>query len=193
MEAVSLFLVTFAVVFVGELGDKSQAIAFVAALTNRTKRLVVFLATALALTFVSGITIYLTGFIPDSWLPFFIKGSGALLIVYGSYIIYTLRRANGDDGERTPLNTSHLTLFVQQFGLVVVSEIGDKTQVASFGIAVTNPKDHLIVFAGAAAALTTVAGLTILAAKFVPFSWHIRVQATGAVLLVLFGGYMLSL
>lgn len=191
MEAVGLFFVTFIIVFIGELGDKSQAIAFVAALTNRTKRLVVFFATALALIVVSGITIYLTGFIPDTWLPNIILVSGAGLILYGCYIIYSLRRGENDDEDEVHLGVSHHILFVQQFSLVAVSELGDKTQVASFGIAVANPHDHLIVFAGAATALTAVAGLTILAAKFIPRRWHTRVQTFGATLLILFGLSML--
>jgi putative Ca2+/H+ antiporter (TMEM165/GDT1 family) len=192
MEAIDLFLITFGVVFVGELGDKSQAIAFVAALSNHTKRFIVFLATALALIFVSGSTIYLTGFIPKSWLPGFITTGGVLLVTYGIYIIYSLHREDEEHDDAVYLSVSHGTLFVQQFALVTMSELGDKTQVASFGIAIANPNEHLVVFAGAALALTVVAGLTILAAKFIPDHWHTRVQIGGATSLILFGIYMLT-
>ncbi len=190
MDAINLFLLSFGIVFVGELGDKSQAIAFVAALTNRTKRLIVFAATALGLTLVSGVTIYLTGFVPDEWLPRIIKMSGLGLVLYGSYIIYALRQGNEDDTEAR-LDISHHALFVQQFGLVAMSELGDKTQVASFGIAIANPNEHLVVFAGAVTALTAVAGLAILAAKFIPYQWHTQVQIAGAFLLIMFGIYMI--
>ena len=192
MDAINLFLLTFGVVFIGELGDKSQAITFFAALTNRSKRYVVFFATALALTFVSGTTIYLTGFIPRSWLSTIVTIGGIGLIGYGLFILYTLYQVDtGDDGGAPDFNENYWPLFSRQFALVTVGELGDKTQFASFGIAIANPDERFIVFAGSALALTTAAAFAVLATKLVPLSWNLYIQGIGALLLIGFGGFML--
>lgn len=154
MEAANLFLVTFTIVFVGELGDKSQMVAAVAALTNRTERFIVFAASALALTLVAGVGIYLTAFIPTSWLPWFTKLGGVGLILYGIYLLWSLRKA-GDEEEGLALGrVGQWALFGQLFSFVAIHELGDKTQVASLGIALANPSERFVVFAAAASALT---------------------------------------
>ena len=191
MEAVNLFLVTFAIVFVGELGDKSQMVAAVAALTNRKEQFVVFAASALALTLVAGVGIYLTAFIPTSWLPWLTKLGGAGLILYGIYLFWSLGKAGSEDGGLTLSRAGKWALFGQLFSFVATHELGDKTQVASLGIALANPDERFVVFVAAAAALTCVSGLTVWLTKFVPLSWSRKIQTIGSFLLVSFGLYMI--
>ncbi|HSC08337.1 MAG TPA: TMEM165/GDT1 family protein [Steroidobacteraceae bacterium] len=53
------------------------------------------------------------------------------------------------------------------FGTVLLAELGDKTQLATFLFATRNPADKWLVFAAAAGALVVAAGLAVLAGGFV--------------------------
>jgi len=84
-----------------------------------------------------------------------------------------------------------LRLFFSTFGLVFLAELGDKTQLATAGLAAESGRRWLV-FAASAAALVT----SSLLASFVGAWLHSRVEATlipriGGALFVIIGAWMI--
>lgn len=79
-----IFFTTFAVVFLAELGDKTQLTALALTSGNRGAGLSVFLGSAIALTCTSAVAVFcgdlIARYIPQKFL---ILGSAALFIVMG--------------------------------------------------------------------------------------------------------------
>jgi putative Ca2+/H+ antiporter (TMEM165/GDT1 family) len=86
-----------------------------------------------------------------------------------------------------------LKLLVSTFGLVFLAELGDKTQLATLGLAASG-QSRLAVFAGAAAALILTSGMAVLVgealARTVPPGWIQRVA--GVAFLVMGVLFLLS-
>lgn len=97
MDPLSVFVSTFAIVFVGELGDKTQIAAGTGTLANKKRTWVIFFSSSLALIAVAVLTVALTGLLPDSWLPQIKIFGGALLLLYGLYLFLTAKNAPEDD------------------------------------------------------------------------------------------------
>jgi len=93
-----LFTSTFAVVFIAELGDKTQ-LATLSLAAGSASRWVVFLGSALALVASAAIAVIvgaaLVKIIPPIWLK---RGAGVIFIVLG--VIYLLDK--GDDAKASP-------------------------------------------------------------------------------------------
>jgi putative Ca2+/H+ antiporter (TMEM165/GDT1 family) len=84
-----------------------------------------------------------------------------------------------------------LRLFLSTFGLVFLAELGDKTQLATAGLAAESGRRWLV-FAASAAALVTSSLLAALAGAWL----HGRVDGAlvtrfGGLLFVLIGGWMI--
>jgi putative Ca2+/H+ antiporter (TMEM165/GDT1 family) len=73
-------------------------------------------------------------------------------------------------------------LFGSTFGLVFLAELGDKTQLATLGLA-TSGRSRLAVFLGAAAALTATSAIAVLVGqevvRVVPAIWIRRLAGLG--------------
>lgn len=191
MDVIYLFFMTFGLVFLSELGDKSQVVAFTSALHNQTKRLTIFLATSVSLTLIAGCTIYLTNFIPEKYLRITLVIGGICFILFGAYVLYKMKQPEKFEQNGVDLDKSHWVVFVRQFALVTACELGDKTQLLSFGLAAARPNDKLLIFVAAALALTTASGVAILATKLVPQKWIWHTKWISASLLIIIGIYLL--
>jgi putative Ca2+/H+ antiporter (TMEM165/GDT1 family) len=190
MDLVTIFLSTFILIFVGELGDKTQITAGTGTLANKNNIGVIFFSSSLALVTVSGLTVFFAGLISDEYIPIITKTGGVLLCVYG---VVLFLRANSPD-ETTASNTDNQKsygLFVSYFLLVFMAEIGDKTQFATLAAAIENQSHLFIVFAASASALITVTGITVWGATRIPARWAKKVQQAGAMLMIAYGTYMM--
>lgn len=88
---VQLFLRTFAMIFLAELGDKTQLATMVLAASEK-QRWVVFAASALALVATSAIGVLVGGlvgqYLQGPWVQ---RGAGALFVAVGIYYMVTAR------------------------------------------------------------------------------------------------------
>ena len=90
-----LFLKIFSMVFLAEMGDKTQLAAFTAAAGSPDKKWVVFAASALALATTSLLAVLCGGWIGGHVSPKWIKiVAGSVFIVFGIlYIVEAFRGA----------------------------------------------------------------------------------------------------
>ncbi len=82
-----LFASTFGMIFLAELGDKTQLATFGLSAAGRS-RLAVFLGAALALVAASAVAVFLGGMasriMPESWIK---RGAGAVFVVVGVFYL----------------------------------------------------------------------------------------------------------
>ena len=147
------FLTTFGLIFVAELGDKTQLTAMALAVRNPWKQVFLGIAAAVVLLNLAAVA---AGQILFSLVPMtVIQGiSGALFCLFG---VLTLKNS----GQQTPekewsLRTPLLTAFL----LILLSELGDKTQIVTAALA-ARYTSALSVFAGSTLALWSVSLLGI--------------------------------
>lgn len=190
MEVTTTVLYTFLLVFVGELGDKTQIATGTGALANRARMKVIFLSSASALTAVAGLTVFFASLIPESWLPAIQNLGGILLIGYGVYLF--IKAEEGDNEDDNQIKAGGWKLFIAHFMVVFVAELGDKTQIATLAIAIENQHLLPIVFIASAAALITVTAITIWGVTKLPIHWIKNIQRIGALLMSAYGLYMIS-
>ncbi len=165
------FLSTFGVIFLAELGDKTQLTAVALAARFSWKKAFVGLAGAFALlnAFAVAIGEGLFKVVPLGWIQ---AGSAGLFLLFGATTLLAKDKA-GEDGEldakaraRGPVATA--------FTLILFAELGDKTQLATASLAAQHARP-LAVFAGSTLALWLVSLLGLLVgaqiAKRVPMVW----------------------
>jgi Ca2+/H+ antiporter, TMEM165/GDT1 family len=189
VDSGTIFLSTFLLVFIGELGDKTQIAAGTGTLANTKRVNTIFFSSALALTCVAGITAFAAGLIPTSAVPTIKQVGGVLLVLYG---IYLFRKAGQPDNEEHEEETgTGFKLFLSHFSVVFIAELGDKTQITTLAVAVENQNNLYTVFLASASALVTVTLITVWGVTKIPQTWVPIVQRIGAALMVAYGGYML--
>lgn len=186
-----VLITTFAVVFVAELGDKTQVASGIGALANRKSVRWIFAGSAVALTTVSLLTTVLAGLIPAGALPAIAFGAGLGLIIHGLVLAWKARHVYEHDIEEMEEKKNGWRLFLAQFVVVFLAEMGDKTQFFTAGAAIKNNANLLPVFLGSASALVSVTALTVWGASFVPKRFIRPVQIIGALGLVVYGIYMI--
>lgn len=137
----------------------------------------------------SGLTVFGAGLIPETIVPTLRMVGGGLLVAYGMYLFGKAGTATDEDGET--IEKSGWTLFVSQFFIVFMAELGDKTQIATLAAAIENQAGLLVVFAASSTALVTVTSITVWGITKVPRRGVEKLQRAGAVLMVIYGIYML--
>ncbi len=185
----TVFISTFLLVFVGELGDKTQIAAGTGTLANRKQTGTIFISSILALVAVSGLTVFGAGLIPKTFIPILTMIGGGFLIIYGIYLFRKTDESTAEGDTREGKGT--WGLFLTQFFIIFMAELGDKTQFATLGAAIKNQAELLIVFAASASALVAVTSITVWGITKVPSGWVKNLQRTGAVLMVAYGVYMI--
>jgi Ca2+/H+ antiporter, TMEM165/GDT1 family len=181
----TVFFTTFGIIFLAELGDKTQLTAMALALRFPWKKIFIGIAAAFALLNLGAVLIgkLLFTFVPLFWINLV---SGGLFIYFG---ITTLRSCCGDDEEQRPIKAADAIRTA--FLMILMSELGDKTQLVTSSLAAQHAST-LAVFAGSTLALWTVSLLGIFLGKqlvrFVPLRVIHRVAGC---LFLLFGGVIL--
>jgi putative Ca2+/H+ antiporter (TMEM165/GDT1 family) len=150
----------------------------------------IYLSTILALTAVSGISVFLAGFIPESAVPTIKRVGGGLLILYGIYLLF--KRDDGDDDEDTE-NESGWKLFTSHFWVVFIAEMGDKTQIATVAATIQNHSHLFVVFLASASALIAMTTLTVWGVTRIPAQWVRWVKLFGVAGMIAYGSYMLKM
>jgi putative Ca2+/H+ antiporter (TMEM165/GDT1 family) len=181
----SLFLSTFGLIFLAELGDKTQLAAL--ALATRHPRKPVFLGVAAAFLVLNGAAVAvgraLFLAVPLVWIRF---ASAVLFLGFG---VATLR-AGGDPPEDGAAARAGRPLL-GSFLLILVAELGDKTQLATASLAAQHDAPAAV-FAGSTLALWTVALLGILAGRRLTRVVPTKViHRVAGFLFLLFGGVAL--
>ena len=183
MEALAL---SFGVILLAELGDKSQLIAI--AFTARYPALVVLAGISAATLLITAASVVLgvafAAALPLNVLQLF---GGVLFLVFA---VLTAWRADTESEDvRTPARTRWAVLTVA--GAYLVAELGDKTQLATIALAATN--NPVLVWLGASAAMIGANAVAIGIAKLVGARLPERVMRYLAALGFLVFGVLLLL
>lgn len=140
-----------------ELGDKTQ-LAVLGLASKTKKHLQLLLGIILAFLIADGLAIllgnYITNIIPMNYIKI---GSGIIFIIFGVIILSNNKKEESKYELKNP--------FISGFGLVLISEMGDKTQIASALFATKfNP---VLVLTGVILALTALSLMAIYLGKFI--------------------------
>ncbi len=172
-ESFSVSLSTFALIALAEIGDKSQLVCMTLAARHRHWPVILgataafLILNALAVLFGAGIA---------TWVPERVT-AGVVAVLFGAFGIHAL--LNQDDGEMEDVvERSGHSIFFTALLLILVAELGDKTQLAVAGLASSLPP--LPVYLGATTALVMISALGVWAGRTVlqrlPLFWLHRVS-----------------
>ena len=161
--------VSLALIALAEMGDKSQLVCMALAARHGRARPVLFgaaaafsLLNAVAALFGTALAVWL----PMTWVL------AAMAALFAAFGIHSLLRAEVDEGEEKDEISGH-GLFATAFLMILLAEMGDKTQIAVAGLAGIYPAAAVWFGATVALMLTSAAGA--LAGKTVlrrlPVAW----------------------
>jgi putative Ca2+/H+ antiporter (TMEM165/GDT1 family) len=183
----TMFLSTFGLIFLAELGDKTQLTAMALALRYPWQRIFVGIAAAF---FVLNLAAVVVGKVLFLLLPiFWVTLVSALLFLYFGYS--TLRHAcDSEDDEEGPPPTA-ATAARTAFIMIFMAELGDKTQLVTASQAAQHSGSLMgmsMVFVASTLALWIVSLLGIFAGKqlvrFIPLCW---IHRTAGCMFLVFG------
>lgn len=177
-------------IFLAELGDKTQLTALALALRYPWKRILVGIAAAFALLNLAAVIV---GKVLFLMLPlFWVTTISALLFLYFGYS--TLRQACAIVSDEEPLPTASSAARTA-FVMIFMAELGDKTQLVTASQAAQHPSNLeglVMVFAASTLALVLVSILGIFAGKqlvrVIPLCW---IHRAAGLLFLIFGGMTL--
>ena len=179
-------LVSFAVIFVAEMGDKTQLVAIMFALRYRWWIVLSAILTAtIAVHLVSvGIGHYLGAALPTHLLGIL---AGVMFVFFG---LWTLRGDSLGDDEASKTEKATAPAFFVVTSAFFLAELGDKTMLATVTLAADKP--WLAVWIGSTIGMVAADALAILvgvvAGKHLP---ERLIQIVAAGLFLVFGAYML--
>jgi putative Ca2+/H+ antiporter (TMEM165/GDT1 family) len=181
----TIFFSTFGIIFLAELGDKTQLTAMALAVRFPWKKTFIGIAAAFALLNVGAVVLgkILFAFLPLFWIKL---ASAGLFLFFG---IATLR-GNKCDMEKNGAEKKNFGgrgAIVTSFLMILIAELGDKTQLVTAALAAQHDAP-LAVFTGSTLALWSVSLLGIFAGRqlirIIPLSYIHRAAAS---LFIIFG------
>ncbi|MDG4665976.1 TMEM165/GDT1 family protein [Mycobacterium sp. 236(2023)] len=179
-------LLSFAVIFVAELGDKTQLVAMMFAL--RYRWWVVLSAITVATTAVHVLSVAIGHYLGAA-LPTHLLGliAGAMFIFFG---LWTLRGDSLSDDEASRAEKATAPAFFVVTSAFILAELGDKTMLATVTLASDN--NWLGVWIGSTLGMVVADGLAILVGAVLGKRLPERfIQIAAGALFLLFGAYML--
>jgi putative Ca2+/H+ antiporter (TMEM165/GDT1 family) len=183
------FLTTFGIIFLAELGDKTQLTAMTLATRYPWRKVFIGLAAAFALLNLAAVAVggLLFTILPLFWIRLV---SGALFLFFA----ITTLRARGFDAAAEEAEENRLAgkgPVVTSFIMTVFAEMGDKTQLVTASLAAQHDSS-VAVFAGSTLALWSVSLVGIFAGRqltrFVPLS---TLHKAAGLLFLAFGAVVL--
>jgi putative Ca2+/H+ antiporter (TMEM165/GDT1 family) len=161
--SLSVVAVTFGIIFVAELPDKTMIAAIV--LASRHRPLPVWIGAAAAMIFNSALAVG-AGRLLELLPHRIVEGVVAALFGAGSlYLLLTREAAAEEVGEKEGaklVTNRHIALA--SFGVIIVAELGDLTQILTANLA-AHYHQPWSVFTGAVAALVTVMAIGVLGGR----------------------------
>lgn len=179
-------LLSFAVIFIAELGDKTQLVAMMFALRYRWWVVLSAIAFATTLVHILSVAIghYVGGALPTGLLAII---AGVMFIFFG---LWTLRGDTLSDEEKSKTAKATAPAFFVVTSAFILAELGDKTMLATVTLAADN--DWLGVWIGSTIGMVVADGLAIIVGAVLGKRLPERlIQLGAAALFVLFGAYML--
>ncbi len=151
------FWLSLVMIFLAELGDKTQLVALTLATCYNTGVVLwgIFWATLAVHVFSAGIGWFIGDKLPTEWIKFV---AGIAFIVFG---FWTLRGDTLDDDEESCKTGIHPFWLV--FSTFFMAELGDKTMLSTITLASTHP--FLPVWLGSTIGMVISDGLAIVAGK----------------------------
>jgi putative Ca2+/H+ antiporter (TMEM165/GDT1 family) len=186
MSFMTVFFISFGLIFLAELGDKTQLMVFTLALRYGGKP--VLAGAFLAFAILSGSAAIVGKGLGELFSPELITRISAwVFIIFG---LYMLLKKDEDNGRERPASSARAGLLAA-FSLIALSEMGDKTQIATLLLSVKY-QSFLPVFVGSLAALSTASLIGILVAgrlhKFIPKKY---VSLLAGLLFLILGAFTL--
>lgn len=165
MPFLTVFFISFGLIFTAELGDKTQLMVLTLALRYGARP--VLLGAFLAFFLLSGSAALVGKGLGNLLDPELIKTASAwVFIAFGVFMLIKKK----EDGP-AQIRPSAKAGFLAAFSLIAVSELGDKTQIATLLLSVKY-QSFIVVFLGSLAALflSTLIGVLIAGRlhKFIP-------------------------
>ncbi|AZG46909.1 TMEM165/GDT1 family protein [Gordonia insulae] len=152
---IAALLLSFGVIFVAELGDKSQLMAMTYAL--RYRWWVVLLAITVATTAVHAVSVFFGHFLGLS-IPSDVMSilAGLAMLVFG---LWTIRGDHLDDDEAVKADRVGASVFFAVMSSFFLAELGDKTMLATITLSTNN--DWLGVWIGSTIGMVAADALAI--------------------------------
>ena len=168
----------FILVFLAELGDKTQLTAIM--LSSRASAASVFAGSMLAFFLVDGVSTLVGGtvlsFLPYRWIRL---GSGLVFIILGVLSLFRKKDKIKEEGQDVT--------FLKIFSVISLMELGDKTQLASIALA-AEIGSPFIVLLGVMLAFAVVTGIgVIFGSKLLRLLPQRYLELGASLLFVLFG------
>lgn len=149
------FLLSFGVIFLAELGDKSQLMAL--AFATRYRPWIVLVAVACGSLVLFGVSVVI-GRVVGLALPTNVIDVIAGVAFLG-FAAWTLRGGDDEEADRETTTAGTFAAFLTVLGAFIVAELGDKTMLATITLATTN--DPVGTWLGAVAGEVTADSIAI--------------------------------
>jgi putative Ca2+/H+ antiporter (TMEM165/GDT1 family) len=161
--SLSIIAVTFGVVFVAELPDKTMIAAIV--LASKHRPLPVWIGAAAAMVCNSALAVG-AGRLLELLPHRAVEGVVAALFAAGSlYLLLTREAAAEHQGEqKAAVATSDRNVALTAFGVIILAELGDLTQILTANLA-AHYHEPWSVFVGATVALVIVMGIGVVGGR----------------------------
>ena len=190
MLSVYPFIIAFTLVFISELGDKTQLL--VLSFSSKLKTNIILMGVAFGSLLSHGIAILFGSFLGNIENPtfqYFLK-----LITYISFIVFGIitLKSNNEESTDNPKNKKILKtnlgyiLFIASS--IAIGELGDKTFLSSIGLGIQYPSYKLLLILGAVVAMILSDLIAILFGKLISKKIPENVmQKFSGVLFLIFG------
>lgn len=195
MEVIYPFFLAFIMVFIAELGDKTQLI--VLSFSSSVKPKIILLGVALGSFFSHGVAIIFGSQISLMENPIF--HNVLEIVTYLSFILMGIisllpkkEKISSDNSSKQSLieKISHLKLnYCLIIALtIMIGELGDKTFLASIGFGIEYPNSKLLLVLGAIFGMVVSDGIAVLFGKFLNrYISEATMQKLSGILFLIFG------
>lgn len=171
MELLYPFFIAFCLVFISELGDKTQLL--VLSFSNKTKPMMILLGVALGSFFSHGIAILFgssISLLENDFLHNILE-----IITYSTFLIFGIFSFISKKEEKENVKKESFLKKLSSFGFsyvfmiaisIVVGELGDKTFLASLGLGISYPNYKISLILGAILGMVVSDSIAIAFGKF---------------------------
>lgn len=193
MEIIYPFIISFLLVFVSELGDKTQLL--VLSFSSKIKTMNILLGVALGSFFSHGVAILFgssIGILENNTFHYILE-----IITYSSFILFGIisfipSKKEDDNNSENTLMKKLIRLGIGYVLIIAFSiaigELGDKTFLASIGLGISYPHSKLFLILGAILGMVVSDSIAIVFGKFLKNKIsEDTMQKLSGILFIIFG------